>query len=239
MVANLQSRKAMKCRLIYVDGHLESMKQCSQAYNSFSTFKGWEVEKFSGITYSNIEKQKEFSYPVKKNSRLLNFQKENKNRFLTKLSCAINHVKFWKEVVKRNEPMVFLEHDAICVGDWKNLEFDEYLILNAQHVFRKPNKLALSQFLDYTFPGDKGVYSLPKNYRLQYYRDNDWKGSNMVPGTGAYAITPKGAKKMIEVVKTGIDQSDFMLNSHNINIEYLLPSPIKFNKKNLSTSYGV
>jgi len=239
MVANLRNRRAMECRLIYIDGHLGSMKQCSQAYNSFSTFKGWEVEKFSGITPNNIKKQKEFSYTIKKNSRLLNFQKEDENRFLTKLSCAINHVKFWKEVLKKNKTMVFLEHDAICIGDWKDVDFDEYLILNAEYVFRKPNKLGTSRYLDYTFPGDKGIYSLPKNYRLRYYRDNDWKGSNMVPGTGAYAITPKGAEKMVEVAKNSIDQSDFMLNSYNINIEYLLPSPVKFNNKNLSTSYGI
>lgn len=239
MVVNLQSRKVMKCRLIYIDGHLGSMKQCSQAYNSFSTFKGWEVEKFSGITPTNIKKQKEYFYPIKKNSRLLDFQQENENRFLTKLSCAINHVKFWKKVIKRNEPMAFLEHDAICTNDWKQVEFDEYLILNAEHVFRKPNKLALQKFLNYTFPGDGGVYSLPENYGLQYYRNNNWKNSNMVPGTGAYAITPKGAKKMIEVAKNSMDQSDFMLNSYNINIEYLLPSPVKFNNKNLSTSYGI
>ena len=62
----------------------------------------------------------------------------------------------------------------------------------------------------------------------------------MVPGTGAYAITPKGAEKMLDTVDIfGIDQSDFMLNSYNINIQYVLPSPVKFNSTNLSTSYGI
>ena len=37
----------------------------------------------------------------------------------------------------------------------------------------------------------------------------------------------------------GIDQSDFMLNSYNVNIQYVLPSPVKFNSTNLSTSYGI
>lgn len=239
MVANLQSRKAMKCKLVYISDHLGSMQQSAQAFNSFNSFSGWEVEKVSGITPQNLERQKEFNWPIKKNSRLLNFKRENENRFKTKLSCAINHVKFWRKVVKQNEPMAFLEHDAICIGEWKGVEFDEYLILNAEYVFRKPNKLALSQFLDYVFPGEAGVHSLPEDYRLKYYRKNDWEGSFMVPGTGAYAITPKGAQKMLSIAEKGIDQSDFMLNSFNLNIEYLLPSPVKFNTKNLSTSYGI
>lgn len=239
MVANLQSRKAMKCRLIYIPNHLGSLDQRDQALESFSQYSGWDVEKRQGVTPATVEKRFEYTWPIKKNSRLLNFREENENRFLTKLSCVINHIKFWRYVVKHDEPMVFLEHDAICVGDWEGAEFDEYLILNAEYVFRKPNKLGLQQFLDYTFPGGPGVHSLPDDYRLQYYRRNDWKGSHMVPGTGAYAITPKGAKKMLAVAERGVDQSDFILNSHNINIEYLLPSPIKFNTKNLSTSYGI
>ena len=61
----------------------------------------------------------------------------------------------------------------------------------------------------------------------------------MAPGTAAYAITPKGAMKMLKAVqKYGIDQSDFMINSHNIEMQCLIPSPVKFNKINLSTSYG-
>ena len=239
MVAKSQSKKAMKCRLVYISSHLGSLDQRDEALESFSQYSGWDVEKKHGVTPRIVESRKEFQWPIKEQSRLLNFKEENPNRYLTKLSCVINHVKFWRQVVKQDQPMAFLEHDAICIGDWNDVEFDEYLILNAEYVFRKPNKLGLKQFSDYIFPGKDGVHALPKNYRLKYYRENDWKGSYMVPGTGAYAITPKGARKMLEVAEKGLDQSDFLLNSHNINIEYLLPSPVKFNNENLSTSYGI
>lgn len=229
----------MKCKLIYISGHSGSLDQRDQALESFAKYSGWDVKKKHGVTPQTVKNREEFQWPIKDDSRLLNFKQENYNRYLTKLSCVMNHVRFWRQVVKEDQPMAFLEHDAICIGDWGGFEFDEYLILNAEYVFRKPNKLGLKQFIDYTFPGDKGVYSLPKNYKLKYHRENNWKGSKMVPGTGAYAITPKGAAKMLDIAEQGLDQSDFILNSYNINIEYLLPSPVKFNTENLSTSYGI
>ena len=62
----------------------------------------------------------------------------------------------------------------------------------------------------------------------------------MAPGTGAYAITPAGAKKMLHSIEThGLDQSDFMINSKNVRMQYVIPSPVKFAKVNLSTSYGI
>ena len=43
----------------------------------------------------------------------------------------------------------------------------------------------------------------------------------MVPGTGSYAITPKGAAKMLDAIeRCGLDQSDYMLNSFNVNLNY-------------------
>jgi len=81
---------------------------------------------------------------------------------------------------------------------------------------------------------------MPDNYPLLYYRENVWKDSMMAPGTGAYAITPQGANKMLEAVEMfGMDQSDFMINSFNVRMQYVLPSPVKFNTVNLSTSYGL
>ena len=60
----------------------------------------------------------------------------------------------------------------------------------------------------------------------------------MIPGTAAYAISPKGAKKLLRAAKDiGIDQSDFFINTHNIKIDYVNPSPVKFNSKNLNTSH--
>ena len=40
------------------------------------------------------------------------------------------------------------------------------------------------------------------------------------------------------VKKHGLDQSDYMINSKLVNLEYLFPSVVKFNDVNLKTSHG-
>ena len=48
------------------------------------------------------------------------------------------------------------------------------------------------------------------------------------------------AKKLLSAIdKHGFDQSDFMINSKNVRMQYIVPSPVKFNTVNLSTSYGI
>ncbi len=229
----------MKAQIVYIEGHEKSIEQADQSLNSFKKYN-WDIHLQEGITSKSVESLPEYShYNIVENSRLYKFKEENYNRYLTKISCALNHVYFWKKVVAAGQPMAFLEHDSICIDDWSNTPFEDYLILNTEYVFRPPNKLGINPFRDYEFPGF-GVSKLDAKYPLLYYRDNIWKDSHMVPGTGAYAITPKGAKKMLTAIqKYGIDQSDFMLNSFNLNIEYIKPSLVKFNTVNLSTSYGI
>ena len=61
----------------------------------------------------------------------------------------------------------------------------------------------------------------------------------MAPGTAAYALTPKGARRLLDALEThGIDQSDFFINSMNVSMDYISPAPVKFNSKNLKTSHG-
>jgi len=221
-------------QIVYVKGHAESEKQAQQAYKSFKNYK-WDVELSVGLVAKDVD---DSSIKIVEDSRLLNFKQENRRRYLTKLACALNHVKFWEKVVDANTPMAFLEHDAVCTQPYTHYDFQDYLILNAEFVFRPPNKLGLQQFKDFNWPSF-GVCDLPENYPLSYYRNNVWKDSFMAPGTGAYIISPSGAKKMLNAVeKYGIDQSDFMINSKNLRIQYINPSPVKFNKVNLSTSYG-
>lgn len=224
----------MKGQLVYIKSHQKSILQSEEALRSFKTY-GWKIERHAGITPKTLGDHP----PIIENSRLWQFKKEKNTKFKTKLSCALNNYNFWHKVVETGETMAFIEHDAICVGFSEPWEFEDYLILNAEHVFRPPNKLGVSAFSHFSFPKRKGINDLPKDYPLPYRHENKWKGYNMAPGTGAYAITPQGAQKMIDAVKQSFDQSDFMINEHNVKIQYVYPSPVKFNKINLSTSYGI
>lgn len=225
----------MRARIVYIKGHEDSEKQAKQAFSSFKLY-GWEAKAKAGHTKESIETDLE----IIEGSRLHDFKRENKNRYLTKVACAHNHIDFWHKVVEEDMPMAFIEHDGVCTMEWNNdWEFDEYLILNAEWVFQPPNKLALQQFKDFSW-SSFGVCDMPENYPLLYYKENIWKGSMMAPGTGAYALTPLGAQKLIHAVETyGFDQSDYMINSYNVKMQYIMPSPVKFNTVNLSTSYGL
>ena len=233
----MKQNNSIKAQIVYIKGHSESEKQAQECLKSFNNFN-WNAHLHEGLTADIIENEPEFNYTIIENSRLHDFKKENYHKFLTKVSCAINHIRFWRKVVETNETMAFIEHDSICTTSWDSYIFDEYLILNCEFVFRPPNKLGLVQYKDYNWPSF-GLCSWPTNYPLKYHKENKWKNSNMAPGTAAYAITPEGAKKMLTAVeKYGLDQSDFMINSFNLKMQYCIPSPIKFNKTNLSTSYG-
>jgi len=224
----------MKGRIIYIKGHKESEQQAKDCLNSSRKYNSWQVELKEGITPDTLEKIP----PIIENSRLLNFKKENENIFLTKISCVTNHINFWKEVVDLGEPMCFLEHDSICISEIPKIRFNEYLLLNTEYVFKNPSKLAIARLREYNFPKLKGVNPFPFDYPLTYYRENIWKGSFMAPGVAAYAVTPRGAEKLLKVADKNIDQADFIVNSNNIEMEYLYPSVCKFNNKNLSTSHG-
>ena len=61
----------------------------------------------------------------------------------------------------------------------------------------------------------------------------------MMPGTAAYAITPKGAKKLLSHLYLGWEQSDYYINTKSVNIQYILPENFTFKLPNLRMSHGV
>ena len=61
----------------------------------------------------------------------------------------------------------------------------------------------------------------------------------MIPGTGAYVVTPKGAAKLLEALEDyGWEQSDFFINTMNVNLDYIVPEYFTFKSGNLNSSHG-
>ena len=229
----------MKGQIVYIEGHMASEDQAQQALASFKKWN-WDVELHKGLTSETVQDTEEFkNLKIVEKSRLLDFKVEDHHKYLTKVACAINNIQFWKKIIENNETMAFIEHDAICVAGWDNFKFFDYLILNCESVFKPPNKLAILQCMNYNWK-TFGLAQWSEDYPLKYHRKNLWYNSFMAPGTGAYAMTPVGATKMINAIEThGFDQSDFMINSYNVMMQTCIPSPVKFNTVNLSTSYGI
>ena len=114
----------MRDRVVYIKDHEDSEKQAKQAFSSFKMYD-WDVKVKAGFTKETVK----HTNKIIEESRLLNFEKENKNRYHTKLACAYNHIDFWQKVVEEDEPMAFIEHDAVCTMEWNDeWDFEDYLI---------------------------------------------------------------------------------------------------------------
>ena len=221
----------MKTFVIYVKGHKKSEQYMNKCIESCSN-SNFDAEPFEGVTPATLNEYTQ--YPEIKNGRAECFKSENKKIYETKKSCFTNHVRIWKKCIELNQPVAFVEQDSSCIRQWNNQIFNEVLILNISSAFKQPvfdhvmNKPNL----------DLGVHNY--NYSPLFYRFNNiFQNSLLIPGTGAYAITPLGAKKLLNILeKHGWDQSDFFINTKNVNLQYVTPEYFTFKLKNLNMSYG-
>jgi hypothetical protein len=223
----------MKTYIIYVQGHDKSERYAEEALSSCEG-KNFSAELFVGATKDTVKKWTT-KYPYllvdKPRSRIERFRAESSDVYWTKKACLTNQVRLWNKCLELNEPIVCLEHDARCVREWDSPEFDEFLILNPVSGFNQP---CFDHVKKYDFK--EGVHSYRSN--LTYYFDNDWIGAYIPPGLGSYAITPAGARKLIDAVKqSGCEQGDMTTNSYNVRLQYAAPDYFGM-AKNLKMSIG-
>ncbi len=230
----------MKAQIIYVKGHEGSELQAQRSLDSFKKHN-WDAELYEGITPASLV-ESDFPYPDMIGSRMMDFRSQvtpHNIKYFVKKSCVFNNLKFAERVVKADEPMAFIEHDAICISpmseDW---DFDEFLFYSYEYAFSEPGTLAKAPFNKYPLTGNKGVNDFPVDYPLRYKHNSLYHGAIQTPGTAAYALTPKGAKKLLHAAKThGIEQSDYIINSYNLRLQYVWSSPVKYNEINLNLSH--
>lgn len=227
----------MKGYIHYIKGHKDSEKQASESLKSFLQ-NDWDVSLREGITPDTLD-DKEFDYPLIKGGRLSIMKENGEEKYFTKKSCISNQIRLWRECVRMNTPLAFIEHDAICLSSFDR-PFDEVICFNLEYAFLPPTVLSNYSILrDYSIPSNISPKPFPADYPLTYPKKNSYEGSKLIPGTAAYGVTPKGARKLlIAAEKYGLEQSDYFINTSNVNIEYVTPSPVKFNITNLNTSHG-
>lgn len=230
----------MKVRIIYVENHKKSEIQANQSLKSFKKH-GWDARLYPGITPKKLDKEDtKYPYEPMKGSRLEGFKEENYKVYLIKRSCILNHLNFCSDVIESGETQALVEHDTICVGPWNNYDIDEFCFLSYQYALNPPSILSTKTNLkNYKLSGQVGVNKFPDDWPLKIFKKNSvYHNCKQVPGTGAYILSPKGAEKIIKSVdKYGLEQSDFMFNEKNIKLEYVWPSPVKYDKINLNLSH--
>lgn len=225
----------MKTYITYVKDNKGSVLQATESLNSFEAH-GWPAELNVGVTPDTLDKS-EFDYPDMCGGRLSSFLLDEKRKYPIKVSCLFNNLRFAQRVIDADESMIFAEHDAICIEGKSEFEFEDFCFLAMDYAFKPPTTLAK---YDWKPKQNVGVRDFPSNYPLRYYKNTVYKGHYMTPGTAAYALSPSGAKKILYAVeKYGLEQSDFIFNAHNVRLQYITPSPIKYNTTNLNLSHNI
>ena len=227
----------IKTFIIHLSEHSQSVAYANESLISCEG-KNFDAELFQGYYHKTVGKFKEIKNFMS-DSRAQDFFKEgNMNRFLSKRSIFANGYTLWKKCLELNQNIVVLEHDSICIKKWNDPIIDDVLILNIQSAF---NQKLLKEFVKKNhkqFPQlKKGIndYHSP----FIYHRKNLYHNSYIMPGAAAYALSPKGAEKLVKSAeKYGWEQNDHFINTKNVKIHYAFPEYFKLKTPNLNLSFG-
>ena len=232
----------MQTNVIYVKGNQASEEAVAKTVLSLEK-RNWDYTLVEGVTAKTIDHD-EFPFPDLKGGRLesfrLNNSEQEQRKYLTKKACLFNNLRLARSVIDTNEPAIFMEHDVVVTMDQPaHYRVNDFCFLNMDGAFKEPsalNKPHLTAWYN-TYPHELGVQDFPYNYPLRYYKDSIYYGSAMTPGTSAYILTVSGAKKLLACAENGLEQSDFIINSMVMDLQYLYPSPVKFQSVNPNLSH--
>lgn len=226
----------MKAYIIHTP-HKKSVEYAHQALKSFEGFIGWDPELFEGLTPEILPNfEKEHPIKTKEKSRAMDYLKGDPLRYVVKKCCSMNHYRLFKKCIELDESIAVVEHDSHCIGNWDNLLFDDILVMNTESAIKQPVLAPI--WGKNKKPVESGIRDICFN-GLNYRHDPVINGAHVMPGTAAYAVTPAGAKKMIDVYENiGWEQSDFIINTAYVRIQTIMPELFTFKLPNLSTSHG-
>lgn len=222
----------MKALIHYVAGNKLSEEMSQESLSSYIKY-GWEAELIEGYTPKTLPSIIT-DYTILNNSRLNSIK--SSDTFQIKLAIIMNQVRFWKRVVEENQPLAFVEHDSICVAGYKEVDFQDILLLNLDSTsieYQLKNVFCREQNFGYMFEDKQiGVNELPIDWPWIYEFENVYKYSKLPPGVSSYILKPNGAKKLLNAVEQyGVEQGDMTINSYNVDIKYINPKLSTYHQK--------
>ena len=152
-----------------------------------------------------------YTYPVEgetssyEGMSLVGYKAKDVNK---KIACSLSHLHLWKLCVKNNTPIMILEHDAIFHRKFtlnkieKNIEDGDVVMINDPRGATRRGQIYHNNIV-------KWSYGLRVVEGVNTPDENNPDG---LAGNSAYIITPKAAKKAIELQESiGIWPNDALL----------------------------
>jgi len=117
--------------------------------------------------------------------------------------CFVSHYHAWLKCIELGHDIIVLEHDARIINEYSKVEFKDVLQLGY-------NRNGVDDAQD----------QQPWTEQNMFER----KGVHMMDGAHAYAVTPQGAKKLIDAVSThGMAPADWHICDTHVDIQVLRP----------------
>jgi len=217
----------MKVFIIYNEPHPKSREIVKFSFESFANFPSWEPILYDGCNPGTL---KRFQETYKLSDGRTTIVPTNE-RYESKKSCFYSHFELWLKSVALDEMIAIVEHDTYCVADLpEELNFEGALQLTIESASRLIlNKVYKRDYENIMKRGD-GIHDMCTHRLVNGHVP-------MIGGT-CYIITPAAAKILTEdCFKNGWLHNDALITTEFFNINYILPSPIVYDKdKELGTS---
>ena len=109
--------------------------------------------------------------------------------------CFYSHYRLWKKCVEYNESIMIFEDDIIVLNPYKEIEFEEVLILSINY--------------DWTLSAPWKIYLEEKNEIQEAINYT----SRFIPGASGYIIKPVAAQKLLTCYANSYLPADVAINS--------------------------
>jgi GR25 family glycosyltransferase involved in LPS biosynthesis len=193
----------MKAYIITVKGNEISTKGAKNCLNSFSKVKNdFPIEIFDAVTADMAQTVMfgnglKWTYPWEGKQTCLAsgliksaYATANKDN---RIACAMSHWLLWKECVKKDEPILILEHDALFI---KKVDYEAILKSNYDIIgINSPASATrrAHQFHDIVQGKAAWIQPVPDI--------DEFNIPQGLAGNSAYIIKPTGAKNLLNTVK--------------------------------------
>lgn len=208
----------MKGFVIRINNHPLSEKLAAEAYDSCKKFD-IDVEYFDAVVPNTLGSFFH-EYGVKMSDEFL----VKKSNELFTQACFASHYCLWNRCVQLDEKIIILEHDGVILKKLNEIyaQVDDVCHLDPNRPYSKnyDEKLLKPQADGIVDFGDSNKWTSDRTFTGQHFA-----------GTYAYIISPSGANKVINFVKTyGAWESDRLLGKNVLRLQITRGSYARLNK---------